>query len=51
MAWFKRTDKGIQTPTEEKKDKAFIIQVNGRLYGHKRCKTSLYVRIVIIMAV
>ena len=20
MAWFKRTDKGIQTPTEEKKD-------------------------------
>lgn len=46
MAWFKRTDKGIQTPTEEKKDipKGLWYKTpSGKIVDTEELKTNLYV--------
>lgn len=46
MAWFKRTDKGIQTPTEEKKDTPkglWYKTPSGKIIDTEELKQNLYV--------
>ena len=46
MAWFKRTDKGIQTPTEEKKDTPkglWYKTPSGKIIDTEELKRNLYV--------
>ena len=46
MAWFKRTDKGIQTPTEEKKDTPkglWYKTPSGKIIDTEELKKNLYV--------
>ena len=46
MAWFKRTDKGIQTPTEEKKDTPkglWYKTPSGKIIDTDELKKNLYV--------
>lgn len=46
MAWFKRTDKGIQTPTEEKKDTPkglWYKTPSGKIVDTEELKANLYV--------
>ena len=46
MAWFKRTDKGIQTPTEEKKDTQkglWYKTPSGKIIDTEELKKNLYV--------
>jgi acetyl-CoA carboxylase carboxyl transferase subunit beta len=46
MAWFKRTDKGIQTPTEEKKDTKkglWYKTPSGKIIDTEELKRNLYV--------